>query len=85
MKTVESVRSRMSELVKEFPGGVAAHKGGLREKEAKAAGKEYNFLKACMTYLELGPTEQFLKSEKDRLTTEIDKASDGFSTWRGPR
>ena len=74
MKTLSEVKNEIEQI--EF-----ADFSKLTEREKNRLSKRIVYLKECRNYLESGPKEDFLKSEKDRLKSQLDGKNNQYNYW----
>src|ERR1700761_7841556 len=76
MIQINKVMDELSAKTKELNDNMGGKIGVIRKIQARIA-----FLKMVIAFLESGPTDEFLKSEIERLSTRYKKIMELFPAW----
>lgn len=77
MKTIPELKKEISDLEEK-----GKSKSLFTPNEYKKMGKECEFLRSCLLYLETNPREDFLKSSLNSLLEKKQKIKDGFVEYQ---
>lgn len=77
MKTIKQVEKEISDIEKDIKDNLVE----MKNQTLKRLKKKIEFLKQMIRYLETTPNPTFIKSEVERLKTQIELTEQKYSHW----